>query len=104
MGDLDYNVFSGFFNNWLFLFIMVLTIAIQVCMVQYFGLFATVTPLEWNYQLICAGIGAFSLVWGLILKLIMPSRWFHCLAVNEEEMCEEKQSQRFVSSLKRSHN
>jgi len=89
LGDRDFNVFEGFFNNWLFLAIMVLTFAVQICMVQFAGLFATVTPLNWDDQLVCLGLGSFSLLWGLIIKVIMPARWFQFLAMNEAEMTEE---------------
>lgn len=33
LGDKEYNVFAGFFNNWMFLAITLLTFAIQVLMV-----------------------------------------------------------------------
>jgi magnesium-transporting ATPase (P-type) len=33
LGVYEYNVFRGFFNNWLFLFIMIVTIGVQICMV-----------------------------------------------------------------------
>jgi len=46
LGDKEYNVFAGFFNNWMFLAITLLTFAIQVLMVQYAGRFATVLPLN----------------------------------------------------------
>jgi hypothetical protein len=42
--------------------------------------------LNWEQQEICAGIGAFSLVWAVIIKLIMPARWFDSLSINEDEM------------------
>ena len=32
-------------------------------------------PLSTEQNLMCAGIGAFSLLWGLILKFV-PARWF----------------------------
>ena len=37
LGANDYNVFAGFFNNWMFLMICVLTFIIQTLMVQYGG-------------------------------------------------------------------
>lgn len=103
MGDRDFNVFAGFFNNWLFLFIMILTFGVQIFMVQFAGIFMTVTPLGWKDQLVCLGIGSFSLVWGVIIKLILPSKWFACLAMNEAEMTEKDESQRFITSLKKSN-
>jgi len=48
LGDQDYNVFSGFFNNWLFISIIIMTIVVQCCMVQYGGLPVRATPLTWE--------------------------------------------------------
>ena len=33
LGEKEYNVFKGFFNNWLFLSILIFTIVIQIVMV-----------------------------------------------------------------------
>jgi len=101
LGDDDYNVFKGFFDNWMFLFITMLTFAIQCLMVQYAGRFMTVVALNWTEQLVCLGFGAFSLVWGLLIKFIMPSRWFSCLAMDETPMTAEEKAQRFTGSLKK---
>ena len=46
LGDKDFNVFKGFFNNWLFLFIILLTIGVQILMVQYGGLPVRCAPLN----------------------------------------------------------
>ena len=45
LGDRDLNVFAGFFNNKLFLFIAVLTFVIQVLLVQYGGQAVRAVPL-----------------------------------------------------------
>jgi P-type Ca2+ transporter type 2B len=37
LGEKEYNVFHGFFNNLLFLFIVLSTIGIQMLMVEYGG-------------------------------------------------------------------
>lgn len=46
LGDRDFNVFAGFFNNRLFLFIVGLTFFIQVMMVQYGGQAVRAVPLS----------------------------------------------------------
>lgn len=86
LGDLDYNVFAGFFNNWYFIVLTVITFAVQICMVQYAGRFATVVALNSVEIGVCLGIGSFTLIWGLIIKACIPSRWFNFLAINEKEM------------------
>lgn len=37
LGAKEFNVFSRFFNNWLFLILMAIIIAAQVCMVHFGG-------------------------------------------------------------------
>jgi len=44
----EYNVFSGFFTNSMFLIIMILIIVIQVSIIQYGGAFFRVCPLTWE--------------------------------------------------------
>lgn len=104
LGDTDYNVFAGFFNNWMFLFITLLTFAIQCLMVQYAGRFMTVVALNWTEQGVCLGFGAFSLIWGLLIKVIMPSKWFLCLAMDETPMSKEEKSTRLTGSLKKTRH
>jgi Ca2+ transporting ATPase len=104
LGDLDYNVFAGFFNNFMFLFIMILTFGVQMLLVQYAGRFATVKPLTWPQQGVCFGIGSFTILWGVVIKAVIPARWFNCLAMNEKEMTEQQAEGRFMSSIKRSHS
>ena len=81
-----YNVFAGFFNNWLFLLITLIIIAGQCAMVDYAGRFATVVPLTNEENGWCLGIGAFSLIWGVIIKLIIPPSLFDKLALPEKPM------------------
>ena len=45
LGAYEFNVFQGFFNNWLFISIIILTIVVQCCMVQYGGLPVRCAPL-----------------------------------------------------------
>lgn len=45
LGEKEYNIFQGFFNNMLFLYIVVGTIAIQYFMVEYGGKAVRTVPL-----------------------------------------------------------
>lgn len=103
LGDKDYNIFAGFFNNWLFLFITVLTFVVQCLMVEFAGRFATVVPLTYEQNGICLAIGAGSLIWGLVIKLIMPPKMFKCLAISQKPMTEEEERGSFVSSMRKSY-
>jgi len=55
-------------------------------MVQYGGRSVRAVPLSVGQNMVCLGIGAFSLIWGMIIKMVMPSHWFNRLAINEREM------------------
>jgi Ca2+ transporting ATPase len=76
LGEYDYNVFKGFFNNWLFLFIIIVTIAVQVVIVEFGGQPMRAAPLTLTQHMICLAIGAFSLITSLIVKYALPVRWF----------------------------
>ncbi|KAL4492150.1 hypothetical protein ABPG73_003098 [Tetrahymena malaccensis] len=69
----EINVFQGFFNNPLFLFIIVSTIFVQILMVQLGGRVAKCSPLSFEQNLICILVGASSVVAGIVIKLL-PSQ------------------------------
>jgi len=48
LGEKEYNVFAGFFNNFLFIFIIVLTIVVQIILVEYGGQPIRCCSLSWN--------------------------------------------------------
>ncbi len=102
LGAKEYNVFQGFFNNGLFLFIILSTVAIQVALVQYGGAAVRTVPLTLNQHLICLGIGAFSLINGAIVKAILPVHWFNWINIKDEPLTEEQQKKSLHQSLRKS--
>jgi len=42
-------------------------------------------PLSFEENAWCLGIGAFSLLWGVIIKVILPSSWFSWMSMDEHE-------------------
>jgi hypothetical protein len=102
LGDREFNVFSNFFNNFRFLAIFIGIFLIQMAIVEYGGQVVRSATLNTNQNLICIGIGAFSLIWGVIIKIILPSSWFDWLAVNEAEMTEEENKTAFVTAIRKS--
>jgi len=68
--NLDKNVFDGFFSNPSFSIVLVITIILQALIIE-FGSFAFMTsglsPALWGISI---AIGAGSLVWGVIVRLI----------------------------------
>ena len=75
-------MFENFFNNWLFLSIIFLTIAVQIALVQFGGFAVKCSPLTLAQHLYCIGIGFLCLPFGAIFKLI-PQSLFSCVKVNE---------------------
>eukprot|EP00178_Gracilaria_changii_P001322 TRINITY_DN1184_c0_g1_i2.p1 TRINITY_DN1184_c0_g1~~TRINITY_DN1184_c0_g1_i2.p1 ORF type:complete len:256 (+),score=38.49 TRINITY_DN1184_c0_g1_i2:2236-3003(+) len=68
----EYNVFENFFNNKLFLIILVATIIIQLTMVKYGGKSLKTVELSFKENLLCLMLGSSSLLSGLLLKVILP--------------------------------
>lgn len=109
IGEFEYNVFAGFFNNFLFIGIVLATIGIQVCMVEYGGAALRTISLSWERHLICIAIGSFSLIQGLLIKLILPARWFDFIKIKDDAMKPEEFENSLMgtlrkSTIKKSHN
>ena len=68
----EYNVFENFFNNKLFLIIVVATIIIQLTMVKYGGKSLKTVELSFKENLLCLLLGSSSMLSGLLLKVILP--------------------------------
>ena len=89
LGDQEYNVFKGFFNNALFLGIIVGTLLVQTALVEYGGAAVRTIPLTLDQHLICLGIGFFSLINGLITKKLLKPQWFAWIRIKEDASPEE---------------
>jgi calcium-translocating P-type ATPase len=66
----EQNVFSGFFTNAIFVGVLVFTAVLQIILVQFCGSFAQTTPLSIAQWGECILIGAFSLPWGAVVRLV----------------------------------
>lgn len=86
--DGELNVFSGFFTNFMFLFVTILTFAVQITMVQYGGKAVKTWPLNQEQNIICLCFGIVELPWGLLIKFI-PVRFFQCFTISDEAADEE---------------
>jgi hypothetical protein len=120
LGAHDYNVFESFFNNWLFIGIIIFTIVVQTVLVQYGGTPLRCWPLTIEQHAICIGLGVFSLIngtlyllvpllvylllskLGVIVKLLLPSSWFNRLGLKEEPMTEEESEAAFTTTFRKS--
>ncbi|XP_021724180.1 putative calcium-transporting ATPase 11, plasma membrane-type isoform X2 [Chenopodium quinoa] len=68
------NVFRGIFSSWIFMVVMVSTVAFQAIIVEFLGTFASTVPLNWQLWLISILIGAVSMPLAVILKCIPVER------------------------------
>jgi len=72
------NVFGNLLENWMFLFIIAITVGIQFVMVQFGGSFAKTVPLTLYQWLYCIVLGFLSLPIGFLLKFIpVPENNYH---------------------------
>lgn len=75
----ELNVFENFFNNPMFLIIVVGTIVIQLTMVKYGGKSMKTVELSFAENLFCIILGTLSLWSGLAIKLFLPENLIICL-------------------------
>jgi len=66
----EMNIFSNFFNNPIFIGVMIFTLGAQYLIVQYGGEFTATHPLTGQQWLICFGVGFISIPYGFVLRLI----------------------------------
>ena len=93
------NVFSDFFNNCLFIVVIIVTIVVQILIIEV-GSMATKTVAFNMYEnLFCIGLGATSLIWGFFLKFI-PTRFFQWVSLDDAPMDEEESQKTLTSKLK----
>lgn len=71
----EYNVFENFFNNYLFLVILVSTIIIQLTMVKYGGKSLKTVELSFKENLFCLLLASTSLLTGLFTKVVLPKHF-----------------------------
>ena len=101
LGEKEWNVFAEFFNNCMFILILIGTFAIQMLIVEFGGRYMRAYPLSMKDNGICAAIASFTLIWGLILKLI-PAKWFGWIRLEEKEMSAQEEQESMIASLKKS--
>jgi magnesium-transporting ATPase (P-type) len=80
----ELNVFSGFFNNWMFILIVVTTVVVQIAIVQYGGIIFQTTPLSLHQHLFAVGVGIGGLIFGILFRLV-PTSIFACFKFKEQE-------------------
>ena len=102
LGERDYNVFRGFCSNWMFIAVYVLMWVVQLCAVQFGGRPLRTVPLDTQTNLICVALGSVSLLWGFIIKVILPASCFTWMRMQEHEMSDKEEEQSLQANLRRS--
>lgn len=80
----ELNVFANFFNNPLFIIILISTIVIQYFCVEYGGQSLRTVPLSIHEHLICLGLSSLPIVAGFFFKLALPTKLFEPLVKANE--------------------
>ncbi|CAK88204.1 unnamed protein product (macronuclear) [Paramecium tetraurelia] len=96
----ELNVFEGFFNNWLFLSVIIGTIVVQILIVEFGGKAVKVTPLDFGHHLICILIGMCSLGIGYLIKQI-PDQYFQSIELFREQIPTEADPNTIEGKLKK---
>ena len=78
----ELNVFAGILANNLFVGIVLLTIVVQIAMVELGGKAVKTYPLGWEENAWCLLLGFLELPWGVALKFL-PVKWFACLDIDD---------------------
>ena len=97
----EYNVFVGFFNNPMFLFIEILTFVIQIIFVEVGGEAIKTSPLTSGQYFACFLIGAGGLIVGILIKSIPTSIFNNFNLLKEEELTKEQLELNAQSSIRR---
>jgi P-type Ca2+ transporter type 2B len=100
IGAYEYNVFEGFFNNWLFLMIEIITIVVQIALVEIGGEAIKTSHLTPAQHGICLLIGFGSIIVGFLLKLL-PRGLFN-FTINEKPMTNSQSLKSLNNILRKS--
>ena len=84
--ETEINVFENFFNNPLFIFILIITIVIQISCVEFGGQSLRTVPLTQREHLICLGLGSLPIFLAPVFKLTVPSSLFNALSKPSKEV------------------
>lgn len=104
LGDNEYNVFKGLFDNWWFVGISILTLVLQIVMVYIGGRPMRTVPLTARENAYAIILAAMVLPWGVLCKLILPSSIFDRFGVDERPMGpEERFAQPMILSRRNSY-
>lgn len=74
----EWNIFEGFFNNWVFLLVWALILGLQFCIIQWTSIIFKVRPLGWEQWAICVVVSLTVFIIDAIVKCI-PDRFTYAI-------------------------
>ena len=79
----EFFVFEQFFNNWRFIVILLLTVAVQILLVQTGAKGINTYALTWEQHLVCLLLSVNVMTWVLFCKLVVPEGIFAFVKLDE---------------------
>lgn len=73
------NILTDIGDNYLFILIVISIFVCQLFIVQYGGRALKLVPLTMNQHLVCIGIGFLSIIWGILIKTIIPESFLNSI-------------------------
>jgi magnesium-transporting ATPase (P-type) len=100
----EWNVFANLLTNSVFIGILILTAVLQVLIVEFGGTVFSTEPLSAHDWFISVAIGAFSLLWGALVRLV-PAPAVLCCAIKTHDHrgfdLEEEETRALLPSKRR---
>jgi len=90
--DNRWNIFEGFFTNWIFVLIVVGTGFVQALLVSVGGIAFHVVRLNWKYWLICLALGLSIIPFGIINRVLIPIPDFEYIKYEQKKTNKKKKS------------
>ncbi|CAK83509.1 unnamed protein product (macronuclear) [Paramecium tetraurelia] len=102
--QLDYhtrNPFANFCNNPLFWIVQIITVIVQVLLIQYGGKYVKVSHLTLEQHLLCVGLAVGGIIFSVLFKFIPEGLCQKIHLFREEEIKTEKMDYTLTSKLRR---
>lgn len=101
LGEKEFNIFSNICNNPMFFVIFFIAFTLQYLLVMFGGHAVKTYPLSLSQNALCIGIGATSLISGVIMRLF-PASCFSWMAFDENAEDSDEEQATVVKALKSS--
>jgi len=79
----EFYIVEDFFNNWHFIVIMIITLCVQIALVQSGLKGINTRPLTFMQHVICIAVSFNVIIWGLLCKALVPE-WFFSFVKEED--------------------